>query len=377
MQDKIILPGSTIGILGGGQLGRMIAIEGKKMGYHIICLDPTPGCPCGQVADDQIVAHFNDLAALVRLADRVDVLVYEFENIDVRTVKELSSQYYLPQQSHILAISQNRIEEKLYLQKAGYPVASFRIIRNPDDLEHGLAELGYPCLLKVASGGYDGKGQLVLENTGNTRNALELIQSANQEWVLEKKIVFNHEVSVIVARKAAGEMSVYPVAENIHHENILHMTVVPARVSSQVQMDAITLAKELAQDLQLVGLLAVEFFVTPDGLLINELAPRPHNSGHFTWDACWTSQYEQLIRAVCGLSLGSTQLLTPVIMVNILGADLPRVLKELPNFKGNYKIHLYGKNGNLNAKRKVGHLTIMTDRPDNEYDRIKTILPKV
>ncbi|MEW6064714.1 MAG: 5-(carboxyamino)imidazole ribonucleotide synthase [Bacillota bacterium] len=373
MPGRIILPGSTIGILGGGQLGRMTAIEGRKMGYGIICLDPTPGCPCGQVADDQIVAPLDDLAAAVRLAERADVLIYEFENIDVRVVEELARHYYLPQQSRILAITQNRIEEKMQLKKAGFPVVSFRTVKNPAELEQGIAELGYPCLLKTARGGYDGKGQLALGDPENLKIAVEMLQSANREWVLEKKIVFTHEVSVIVARKATGEMAVYPVAENIHRENILHMTVVPARVPLQVEMDAIALAKEIAQSFQVVGLLAVEFFVTPDGLLINELAPRPHNSGHFTWDACWTSQFEQLIRAVCGLPLGSTQLLTPVVMVNILGADLPRVLKEVPNFPENWKIHLYGKRGNLEARRKMGHLTIKTGQPGQEVTRIKTI----
>lgn len=376
MLDRIILPGSTIGILGGGQLGRMIAIEGKKMGYDIICLDPTPGCPCGQVADDQIVAPLDDLAAAVRLAERVDVLMYEFENVDFLVAEELARHYYLPQQSSILAISQNRVEEKTQLQKAGFPVAPFRAVKNPAGLEQGVADLGYPCLLKTARGGYDGKGQLALGDTENLRTAAEMMQSVNREWVLEKKIVFAHEVSVIVARKASGEMAVFPVAENIQRENILHMTVAPARVPLQVEMDAIAMAKEIAQSFQVVGLLSVEFFVTPDGLLINELAPRPHNSGHFTWDACWTSQFEQLIRAVCGLPLGSTQLLTPVVMVNILGADLPRVLKEVPNFPENWKINLYGKRDKLETRRKMGHLTIKTGQPDQEVARIKAIFPE-
>lgn len=376
MLMKTVLPGATIGILGGGQLGRMLAFEGKKMGYSIVCLDPTPYSPCGQVADDQIVAPLDDLAAAVRLAERADVLVYEFENIDVRVVEELEKNYYLPQQSRILAIAQNRIEEKVQLQKAGFPVVSFRIVKNLAELEQGIEELGYPCLLKTARGGYDGKGQLALNDPEDLKIAVKMLQSTNGEWVLEKKIVFTHEVSVIVARKATGEMAVYPVAENIHRENILHMTVVPARVPLQVEAGAIALAKEIAQSFQVVGLLAVEFFVTPGGLLVNELAPRPHNSGHFTWDACWTSQFEQLIRAVCGLPLGSTQLLTPVIMVNILGADLPQVLKEVPNFPENWKIHLYGKRGNPEARRKMGHLTIKTDQPDQEVSRIKTIFPQ-
>lgn len=364
MTGDVVIPGATIGILGGGQLGRMIAVEGKKMGYDVICLDPTPGSPCGQVADDQIVAPLDDMDAAVRLAERADVLVYEFENIDVRVVEELEKKYYLPQKSRILAIAQNRSEEKNQLRQAGFPVAPFYIVKSPEELDEGIAELGYSCVLKTSRGGYDGKGQLVISNVEQFEIAKEMVQSEKREWVLEKYISFAHEVSVIVARRKTGELAAYPVAENIHRENILHMTVVPARVSPRVQLEALEIAKEIAEAFQITGLLAVEFFVTTRGLLVNELAPRPHNSGHYTWDACYVSQFEQLIRAVCGLPLGSTQLLTPVVMVNILGIDLPRVLKEIPSFPENVKIHLYGKRGNPEAKRKMGHLIIKTDQPE-------------
>ncbi|MEW6244171.1 MAG: 5-(carboxyamino)imidazole ribonucleotide synthase [Bacillota bacterium] len=356
--EKTILPGSAIGILGGGQLGRMTAIEGRKMGYRIFCLDPTPGCPCSQVADGQIVAGLDDVEAAVRLAKRVDVMIYEFENIDVRVVEELEKHYHLPQKSRPLAVAQNRILEKQQLRQGGFPVAQFFRVTNPEELTAGLAEIGYPGVLKTVKGGYDGKGQLVINNPQELNKACELVSAGDNEWILEKMISFTCEISVIVARTGTGEMAVYPVAENIHRENILHMTVVPARISPQEEASAIEIAREVANFLQIVGVLAVEFFVTPQGLVVNEIAPRPHNSGHYTLDACYTSQFEQLIRAVCGLPLGSTQLMTPAVMINILGRDLPRVLALLPGFPGHVKIHLYGKVGNPAPKRKMGHLLI-------------------
>ncbi|KJS11690.1 MAG: phosphoribosylaminoimidazole carboxylase [Peptococcaceae bacterium BRH_c8a] len=374
MPDRIILPGSTIGILGGGQLGRMTAIEGRKMGYRIACLDPSPNCPCGQVADDQIVAGLNDVAAAIRLAERSDVLIYEFENIDARLVEELEKNYYLPQKSHILAVAQNRILEKQQLCKAGFPVAPFLIVRNTEELKRGVAQIGYPCVLKTSEGGYDGKGQLVLEQPQDFMKAAELVKTENIMWVLEKKISFTQEISVIVGRGEKGEMAVYPVSENIHRENILHMTVVPARISPQTESMAVEIARGIARFFQVVGVLAVEFFVTPQGLLVNEIAPRPHNSGHYTLDACFTSQFEQLIRAVCGLPLGSTQLLTPAVMINILGSNLPKILEKMSYFSGDVKIHLYGKRGNPAPKRKMGHLLFKTDCPAQIDEIIKNFV---
>lgn len=373
MPAQIVLPGATIGILGGGQLGRMTAIEAKKMGYDVVCLDPAPDSPCGQVADDRIVAPLDDLAAAISLAERSDVLIYEFENIDIQIVEELEKKYNLPQKSRILGIAQNRTAEKTELQKAGFPVAPFRIVGNIAELGQGVAELGYPCVLKTARGGYDGKGQMVLNDAGDLITAGKMLSSARREWVLEKKIAFTHEVSVIVARKENGAMAAFPVAENIHRENILYMSVVPARVSAQVEQEAIALTEGIAARFEVVGLLAVEFFVTPQGLLVNELAPRPHNSGHYTWDACYTSQFEQFIRAVCGLPLGNTRLMTPVVMVNILGADLPRVLEKMPDFTADIKIHIYGKRGHPEPKRKMGHLTITSDCPDQAVQLISKI----
>ena len=361
MTVRVILPGATIGILGGGQLGRMIAIEGRKMGYDILCLDPTPNCPCAQVADEQIVGQLNDLPAALKLAERSDVLIYEFENNDVGIVEELEKHYYLPQKSRILAVSQDRIQEKQQLHKAGFPVVPFCVIRKADEMLHATSEIGYPSVLKIAKGGYDGKGQLVLNKQDDFNKAYSMVQAAeNNAWILEKMVSFGCEISVIVARRETGEISIFPVAENIHRENILRVSVVPARISPLVTSVVTEIAVEVARYFEVVGLLAIEFFVTKQGVLINEMAPRPHNSGHYTLDACYTSQFEQLIRAVCGLPLGSTQLLTPAVMFNILGCDLPIVLNKLPDFSEDVKIHIYGKRGSPLPKRKMGHLIIKT-----------------
>lgn len=375
MPDRLVLPGSTLGILGGGQLGRMMAIEAKKMGYDVICLDPDPNSPCGQVADDQIVAPLNDHESADRLAQKCDVVLYEFENIDVLIVEELEKRYYLPQGSKILSIAQDRIKEKTEIQRAGFPVVPFRVINNQGDLEAAVRGLGYPCVLKTSRGGYDGKGQLVLKSPGDLGQARDMLDVPGMKWVLEKMVTFTHEASAIVARNQRGEVKVFPVAENIHRDNILFISIVPARIDSVVEKEISKLARELAIALGLVGLLAIEFFITTEGIVVNEIAPRPHNSGHYTWDACYVSQFEQIIRCVCGLPLGTTELMSPVVMVNILGADLAPVLKELPNFPDNVKLHLYGKRGTPVPKRKLGHLTVKTSEPVEAIDWVKSFYP--
>ena len=377
MAGRIILPGATVGILGGGQLGRMTAIEAKKMGYNVICLDSTPNSPCGQVADEQIVAPLNDIEAALRLGERSDVIIYEFENIDIRLVEALEKRYYLPQGSKILSIAQDRIKEKAAMGKYGFPVGPYRIVKNRSDLEKALTELKYPCVLKTARDGYDGKGQLVLRNPRDSIKAVEMLcpsgDEPGREYVLEKLIPFSHEASAIVARSSRGEARVFPIPENIHRDNILFASIVPARIGSEAEKKAGGIALEMAEAFDLTGLLAIEFFVVPDGLLVNEIAPRPHNSGHYTWDACYASQFEQFVRAVCGLPLGRAELVSPAVMVNILGADVEPVLKELPNFPDNIKLHLYGKRGAFAPKRKMGHLTIKTSTPEDTLSYIDKI----
>lgn len=367
-----ILPGSTIGILGGGQLGRMVAFEAKRMGYKVVCLDPSPGSPCGQVADDQIVAAYDDLAAGSRLAERSDVVLYEFENIHVSVVEHIEEFCYVPQGSRLLGICQNRKLEKAALSRAGLPVAPYAIVRNRAELRSAVEEIGIPCVLKTCTGGYDGKGQIVIRDAQQLNRLLDdtrgadwvLTEIPDREYVLEAFVPFTHEASVIVARGADGEMAAYPMGENIHRDNVLHATIVPPRIEPWAIERGVEIAQGVAETLDVVGLIAVEMFVTPEGLLINELAPRPHNSGHYTWDACFVSQFEQLVRAACGLALGPTELLTPVVMLNILGEHLEPIMRQYASLPGNVRAHLYGKSGGFAAKRKMGHLTVKTDDPD-------------
>ncbi|MDP3487037.1 MAG: 5-(carboxyamino)imidazole ribonucleotide synthase [Bacillota bacterium] len=364
MSKRVVLPGSTIGILGGGQLGRMTAIEAKKMGYRVLCLDPTPNSPCGQVSDGQIVGSFNDLAAAAELAEQSDVIIYEFENISAAVVKILETKYNLPQGSGNLAITQDRVREKGHLVQHGFPVVPYVVIHSPEELDAALNTVGFPAVLKSALGGYDGKGQHVLRTGADIAVAMELM-GRGEQFVLEKLVELLGEVSVIVARRADGVVSIFPVAENTHRKNILHTTVVPARITPELGARAVELGRDIANSLQLVGILAIEMFVTAQGVIVNELAPRPHNSGHFSFGACYTSQFEQFVRAVCNLPLGPTDLLYPVVMINILGADMPSLMRAIPKMPHHVKLHLYGKSGKLEQSRKMGHLLIKTNNPDS------------
>ncbi|MED3643794.1 5-(carboxyamino)imidazole ribonucleotide synthase [Caldifermentibacillus hisashii] len=365
---KTILPGQTIGVIGGGQLGQMMTLAAKSMGFRVIVLDPTPNSPCGQVADEQIVAAYNDLAAVKILAEKSDVITYEFENIDANALSWLTKHAYVPQGTEILRVTQNRIYEKATIQKAGVPVVPYEVILNQTELEHGLENLGYPAVLKTATGGYDGKGQLVIKTEHDRISAASLLSTG--PCVLEQWIPFTKEISVIVTKNPDGETAVFPVAENIHCNNILHQTIVPARIDKETEEKAMAAAKKIAEFLHLIGTLAVEMFVTEDGeIYINELAPRPHNSGHYSIEACMTSQFEQHIRAICNLPLGSTALLKPAVMVNILGEHLDPLLENLHHFK-HWKIHLYGKN-EAKPGRKMGHLTRLCNDTDEALQELE------
>ncbi|MDQ6595581.1 5-(carboxyamino)imidazole ribonucleotide synthase [Bacillus salipaludis] len=358
MSNKIILPGSTIGIIGGGQLGRMMALSAKAQGYRIAVLEPTSDSPCGQVADFEVIGAYDDREAISKLAVISDVITYEFENIDADTLEWICERAYVPQGPKLLTVTQDRIKEKAAIQQAGVEVAPYEIINSLEDLFLKIQAIGYPAVLKTARGGYDGKGQLVIKVQQDLQKAEELIKQG--ACVLEKWIPFEKEISVIVTRKLDGETAIFPVAENIHQDNILHQTIVPARISEGIQENAIQKAKQIADSLNLVGTLAVEMFLTSDGTIyINELAPRPHNSGHYSIEACETSQFEQHVRAICNLPLGSTKLLKSVVMVNLLGEHLESMYEEIPGMK-DWKVHLYGKK-EPKIKRKMGHVTILRD----------------
>jgi len=358
LSNKTILPGATIGIIGGGQLGRMMALAAKAQGFRIAVLEPTTDSPCGQVADIEVIGAYDDREAISKLAEVSDVITYEFENIDADTLEWLCNQANVPQGPRLLTITQDRIKEKAAIQQAGVKVAPYEVVSSLEELFLKINTIGYPAVLKTARGGYDGKGQLVIRTPLDLSKGEPLLEHG--ACVLEKWISFEKEISVIVTRKLDGETTFLPVAENIHEDNILDTTIVPARISEVLQSEAVQLANKLADSLQLVGTLAVEMFLTNDGTIyINELAPRPHNSGHFSIEACETSQFEQHIRAICNWQLGRTGLLKPAVMVNLLGEHLEQLYKEIPALN-DWKIHLYGKK-EAKIKRKMGHVTILRE----------------
>lgn len=366
----VILPGNTIGIFGGGQLGRMIAIAAKRMVYRVVVLDPTPDCPAGQVADDEITAPYTDVAAARDLARRCAVVTAEFENVPAETLEAIEPMVPVRPSSRVLRIAQNRIAEKTFLAEHGFPVPNFRPVRSHEELLRAISEIGCPALLKTATGGYDGKGQVRIEHPDEAERAWERLGKV--DCVLEEFVPLEREVSVIVARNLRGEEVVYPVAENTHANHILDTSVMPARIAPELARRAQEWARSIAEALGVVGLLCVEMFVAQDGrLLVNELAPRPHNSGHQTFDAAVTSQFEQLVRAICNLPLGSTELYRPAAIANLLG-DLweggePNWAKalELPEVK----LHLYGK-AEPRPGRKMGHLTATAETPDEALQKV-------
>ena len=370
MAKQTIFPNATIGIIGGGQLGRYMAVSAKQMGYRAAVLDPVTKSPCGQVADTEITAAYSDLEAIRKLAEISDVVTYEFENIDYDALNQLKEEAYLPQGSDLLLLTQNRETEKKGIVDAGCEVAPYRIIHDEKELEDAVNALGLPAVLKTCRGGYDGKGQYVIKEKGQLPEAAALLTHGT--CILESWVPFQMELSVIVTRSVHGEIAVFPVAENIHKHNILFQSIVPARVEDRIQEKAKKLATTLAEKLGLVGTLAVELFLTNDGkLLVNELAPRPHNSGHYTLDLCETSQFEQHVRAICGLPLGGTALLSEGMMVNLLGdeVDIP---KEHPELLKEAKLYLYGKH-EVKAGRKMGHMTFMKQLDDEWMTNITKI----
>ncbi|MCL6633352.1 MAG: 5-(carboxyamino)imidazole ribonucleotide synthase [Alicyclobacillus herbarius] len=368
----VILPGSTVGILGGGQLGRMIAIAGRRMGYRFVSLDPTEDAPAGQVSDRQIVASYSDLMAARQLAELSDVITYEFENVDAGVAALLEREAFVPQGSQLLRITQHRVREKRAIEACGAQVAPYLPVRSREDLKQAGETLGYPYVLKTSTGGYDGKGQWLCRSQSELDHIWQEaehavrhhLQDEDEPLVAEKYISFTKELSVIVARSLRGQIQSFPVAENIHREHILHLSILPARIPETKAAEAQRLAEKVATGLQMVGLLAVEMFLTEDDqLYINELAPRPHNSGHYTDDACTVSQFEQHLRAICNLPLANARLTTPVVMVNVLGEHVAPLLKALPNVGPDIKIHLYGKH-EAKPKRKMGHLNVLAPLPE-------------
>jgi len=364
---KPILPGSTVGILGGGQLGRMFAIAARRMGYRVHTFAPDVDTPAGQISDVEIHAPYEDLDTVRAFARNVDVVTFEFENVPAATAAAAAEFAPVRPDGAVLHTTQHRLREKLFLQGAGLPLAPFRIVRTEDDLTHAVSDLGCPAVLKTAGFGYDGHGQVRITSPESAIAAWSSIGS--QEAVLEAFIDFDRELSVVAARGTDGAFVHYGVVENRHQRHILDVTIAPAGAAPE----AVEIARTVMDKLDAVGVLCVEFFLTRDGkLLINELAPRPHNSGHFTFDACVTSQFEQQLRAVCELPLGSTEQMRPAAMANLLGEvwsggtpDWAAACK----FHG-VKLHLYGK-AEARPGRKMGHLTALAS---DKEKALKTVL---
>lgn len=367
-------PGKTIGILGGGQLGRMFAIAARRMGYRVHALDPAPDCPTGQVADVEWSAPYDDVATAVEFAKAVDVVTFEFENIPYETLQRVAEIVSVFPAPLVLDTTRHRLREKTFLSTHGFPVAPYRAVSSEEELRHAVQALGFPCILKTATFGYDGKGQTKLTSLDDIERAWAAL--GQPLGVLEGFVSFACELSVIVARAQNGAISTFDVAENLHERHVLDVTVVPARVSDATKQAATELAIAVAKSLDLVGVLAVEMFLVDDGtptgrLIVNELAPRPHNSGHFSIDACQTSQFEQQLRAVCGLPLGDVTLLQPAAMANLLGdvwdggePDWAAAL-AVPGVR----LHLYGKS-DPRPGRKMGHLTALADTVDEARFRV-------
>ncbi|HMT06876.1 MAG TPA: 5-(carboxyamino)imidazole ribonucleotide synthase [Pyrinomonadaceae bacterium] len=369
---KIIQPNSTIGVFGSGQLGRMFAIEARKLGYRVHTFSPDRDTPTGQVADIETTASYDDLYEVRSFAQSVDVVTFEFENVPSATVEAAAEFVEVHPKGEILHTTQNRRREKEFLSSNGIPVTPFRTITNIEELRSGVADLGTPCVLKTAGFGYDGKGQSKINSSPDIESAFEKL--GGQECVLEAFVDFEKEVSVVCARSQTGEFVHYGVIENEHANHILDVSMAPALVSAKVVDDAVAITREIAEKFDYVGTMCVEFFLkNDDTLIVNEIAPRPHNSGHLTFGPCVTSQFEQQLRSVCGLPLGSTEFYRPSAMANLLGEVWAN---GEPNWAGalsdpRVNLHLYGKS-EPRAGRKMGHLTAVGETAEIAADAVKT-----
>ncbi len=376
----MLLPGSTIGMLGGGQLGRMFTIAARTLGYKVIVLEPDPLSPAGQLADQHLCAAYDDQQALRQFGEQCDVVTTEFENIPAHTLEFLTQFCPVRPSASAVQVTQDRIVEKEFVRSCGLSPVPFAPIRQLTDIPQAFSQIKFPAILKTVRLGYDGKGQITVNHPSEVESAFQQFKAV--ACVLEQRIELEKEISVVLARNLEGEMHCFPVAENLHRNGILHQTIVPARISDALAEQAKQVAQSIAAKLGFIGVMAVEFFVTQQGeLLVNEMAPRTHNSGHYTLDACVTSQFEQQVRMVCALPFGDTRLHTPVVMMNLLGdlwGSSQPVWDELLKSPSS-KLHLYGKHA-ARAGRKMGHFCTL--QPDLqaamiEAERIFSTLQQV
>jgi 5-(carboxyamino)imidazole ribonucleotide synthase len=359
----VILPGATLGVLGGGQLGRMFVLQARTMGYGAMVLDPDPVSPAGQVADVHLRAPYDDPAALERLATCAAVTT-EFENVPAQALERLARSTRVRPPVRAVAVAQDRGREKAFLENSGFRTAPFHLVRQRQDLAAALEKVKLPALLKTNRLGYDGKGQAPVERREDAARAFEAL--GRVECVLEERLALETELSVVLARGDDGHIVPFPVGENRHRNGILETTVVPARVSRALADEASDTAGRVAAALEYSGVLGVELFVANGGrIYVNEIAPRPHNSGHYTLDACSASQFEQQLRALCALPLAEPKLFSPVAMINLLGdlwAGGPPRWAEVFRRPG-ARLHLYGK-AEPRPGRKMGHVNCLADDPD-------------
>ncbi|MEM6884965.1 MAG: 5-(carboxyamino)imidazole ribonucleotide synthase [Verrucomicrobiota bacterium] len=372
----MIPPGGVIGCLGGGQLGRMLGIEARRLGYGFHVFEPGEESPAAQIADSWMRAEYSDQAALQSFINGVDVITFEFENIPSEVLQQIADRCPVFPEWQVLHICQNREREKLFLREHGYPHAAFAVIDSEKCLEDEMGQIGVPSVLKTADFGYDGKGQIKLKSGVDAADIWR--QFDYHRGVLEQWVEYERECSVVCARTRDGKVSAFPVSENVHTNHILDFSIVPARMDTGLQQEAVELASAITEDLNVVGVLGVELFVGKDGkLLVNELAPRTHNSGHYTIDACATSQFEQQARIVAGLPPGDATLRSPVTMVNILGDSWQgrnppwEVLLEHPDTK----LHLYGKS-TPRVGRKMGHFTVLGESAEGAYQNARALKEK-
>ncbi len=370
----MILPGATLGILGGGQLGRMFVHAATSMGYRVIVLDPNSSSPAGEIAHLHLQAKYDDAHSLKAMAQECAVITTEFENVPAEVFDHLEKNCSVSPSARALELAQDRIKEKQYAQSLGIATTPFHIVNNEYDLEQAFNNISGPMILKTTRLGYDGKGQAVVNTMQESIEQWKKLD--NVECVLEKKITLKSEISVVLARSSVKEISLFPIAENVHSDGILFTSTVPASVSEEIQNLAKSYAQNIAEDLDYCGVLAVEFFVDDEeNLFFNEMAPRTHNSGHYSMDACYTSQFEQQVRAICGLPLGNTTAHSAVTMVNILG-DLWDAKNQQPDWSRilteNVKLHLYGKH-QARVGRKMGHFNYLANQSENTLANAKKL----
>jgi 5-(carboxyamino)imidazole ribonucleotide synthase len=368
--SRPIAPGAALGVLGGGQLGRMFAIAARRMGYRVHSFSPDDDSPAGQVADLEITASFEDLDALRTFARGVEVVTFEFENVPIEAIAAVEELTPVRPSAVALHTAQQRAREKMFLADRGIPTAPFAAAATLDELWDAIARVGTPAIVKTAAYGYDGKGQHKVTTPADVEHIWTAI--GHQEAVVEKFISLQVEIAIVAARGADGSIAEFAPFENRHRNHILDLTTVPAAIAPATATRAVEITRTILEELQYVGVLCVEFFLSTDGdLLVNELAPRPHNSGHLTFDAAVTSQFEQQVRAICGLPLGSTEIPRPAAMANLLG-DLWE--DGEPNWAAacrfpEVKLHLYGKTG-PRPGRKMGHLTATGRTVQEAQDRV-------